>query len=249
MDQHIIQANLSAQYTKWKNTIRFSKEQAEQLSPPLLLHVTEDYCRAEIRVLLLGQETKGWEWNSKKRKCFPLYPHDWPFRDISSMQDFLSNEDSVEALCWSYREFNFAEYQPKSHRSPFWRAFREVQKWPSVGVMWGNVARVDYMDKSILQAPEDIQKALVEQQRSLFAAELRILDPHICIFFTGPNYDDVITDTLLKCKRLPCNDFPERQLAKLVHPLLPAVSIRTYHPSYLSRSKKWDYIEAIRKLL
>jgi hypothetical protein len=118
--------------------------------------------------------------------------------------------------------------------------------------MWGNVARADYSDdggNSILRAPEEIREALVEQQASLLEAELRILDPHVCLFFTGPYYDPVITGTLSHCEILPCSNFPIRHVAKLIHPKLPEVSIRTYHPNYLSRSKKWDYIEAIRKLV
>jgi len=255
MDQQITQAKLLRLYADWKSTIQFSREEAERLSPPLLLHVTEEYCRAETRILLLGQETCGWGWNRKLRINYPLYAHDWPFQDISSMQDFLSNEDAVEGLCWGYREFGFANNQPVTRRSPFWQAFREVQDWPSAGVMWANVARSDYSapsgedcSNSILQAPEELREALVEQQASLFAAELGILEPHICLFFTGPNYDPVITGTLSKCEILPCSDFPIRQLAKLAHPALPAVSIRTYHPNYLSRSKKWGYIEAMRNL-
>jgi len=247
MDQMIAQSELSLLYTKWKETLQFSKEQAETLSPPLLLHITEGYWHAEKRILVLGKETFGWEWTSELRTKYPAYPHDWRFQDIESMQDFLSNEDAVDGLCWGYQAFDFAKYQPDTYRSPFWQAFREVQTWSNAAVMWGNVVRCDYECGSILHASDELRKKLLEQQKSLFLEELAILEPHICLFFSGPDYDPLISGMLPKCEFLPCNDQEVGHLARLAHPVLPTASFRTYHPNYLRR-KKWDYIEALRNL-
>jgi hypothetical protein len=60
MDRHTAQIKLQALYADWRGTLRFTKEEADSLSPPLLLHLNEEYCRAERRILLLGQETRGW---------------------------------------------------------------------------------------------------------------------------------------------------------------------------------------------
>ena len=73
-------------------------------------------------------------------------------------------------------------------------------------------------------------------------------DPHICIFFTGPNYDSILAGTVRNCEFIACNGYSVRQLAKLAHSALPAESYRTYHPHSLNRQKLWDYIEAMRLL-
>jgi len=57
MDRAEIQAKLEAHYSDWKVGLRFSSDESKSLSPPLLLCVTEDYCKAKQRVLFFGQET------------------------------------------------------------------------------------------------------------------------------------------------------------------------------------------------
>jgi hypothetical protein len=148
MDQQETQTKLEGLYTAWKATLQFSAEEARSLSAPLLLKITEEYCRAEQRVLFIGQETLGWHFDGNLQATYPRYLHAWRFRDIHSCNDFLANPDSIEALCWGYQAFQFAAYQPASSRSPFWQAFREVSRWPGVGVMWGNVVRMDYSPTS-----------------------------------------------------------------------------------------------------
>jgi hypothetical protein len=235
--------------------LRFSNEESSSLSAPLLLNITEEYCRAERRVLLIGQETLGWHWNSDLQINYPRYPHAWKFGDIRSCTDFLANPDSIEALCWGYREFQFAAYQPGTSRSPFWQAFREVRKWPGAGVMWGNIVRMDYsppisegVSLAILKAPESLRDSVISQQANLVADELAILEPHICLFFSGPYYDGFIRSVWPACAFLACNEAPARQLAKVVDDALPAASFRTYHPKYLRQGDHWPYIETIRKL-
>src|SRR6185312_13451499 len=101
-------------YTGWKGTLRFSTEEGSNLSPPLLLNVTADYCQAERRVLFFGQETYGWDWDSNLQKNYPLYPNPWPFCDIRNCSDFLAYPESVKALCRGYKEFKFSVINRKT---------------------------------------------------------------------------------------------------------------------------------------
>ena len=52
-----IQKSLVEVYDAWKSGLQFSDQEAAHLSPPLLLSVTDEYCNAERRILLFGQET------------------------------------------------------------------------------------------------------------------------------------------------------------------------------------------------
>ena len=247
MDRAAAQAKLLKVYHNWKKDLKVSPENASEFSPPLLLGVTEEYCRAQTRVLIIGQETFGWDWTSELRTKYPNYKNDWPFADLNSMQDFITNDDAIEALCWGYEQFEFSKPQPIAYRSPFWQAFREVQQWSNVGVMWSNLVRSDYKGGSFLAAPEELREMFVERQSALLKSEIAILRPDVCLMFTGPYYDPILTATFSECNFGPLNDLPLRQIAKLNHPSLPDRTFRTYHPNYLSRSKHWNYIELMRQ--
>ena len=255
MDRQLTQTKLESLYADWKSTVQFSTDEARNLSAPLLLNVTEEYCQAERRVLFIGQETFGWSWNSDLQNAYPRYPNAWRFLDVNSFRDFLANPDSIEALCWGYQEFQFAAYQPLNRRGPFWQAFREVREWPGAGMMWGNISRMDYAPANqnqsfsiLTPAAQSLREAVVAQQARLVAAELAILKPHVCLFFTGPNYDDFIRSVWPRSEFLACNEQPPRELARVADAALPAASFRTYHPNFLRRDNRWFYIETMRKL-
>ncbi len=247
-----IQKNLVDVYDAWKSGLQFSDQEAAHLSPPLLLSVTDEYCNAERRILLFGQETFGWGWNSSLKAKYPDYPKNWEFSAMESMADFLQNPDSVENMCWAYQAFSFSKYQKDNYKSPFWKAFREVQAWPGAGVMWSNVSRCDYAGatsgNSIFHAPEDLREKLVISQKELLLKELIILKPHVCLFFSGPYYDPILTASFPNCRFSPLGTQPARQLAQIADVSLPLSSFRTYHPNYLNRNQvgKWEFIEVIR---
>lgn len=249
MNGEEMQEQLQAIYVDWKRSLRLGDDVAGQLSPPLLLSVPPAYINAERRILVFGQETNGWEWTGNLRDRYSMYQVDYPYRDVRTLQDFLDNDDSVEALCWGYREFDFARNQPVTRRSPFWQAFREIQGWRGAGLIWNNLSRCDYYGGPVVTAPADLQTRLSECQRELVAKELAILQPHLCLFVTGPNYDNFLSEVFPKCELTQLVEgVPIRQLARINHLYLPENSFRTYHPRYLSQSGRWDFLARIRQL-
>jgi len=60
MDSQRIQNDLESMYSTWKNKIELGEDHLRLLGAPFLTHVTEDYCNAENRVLVIGQETLFW---------------------------------------------------------------------------------------------------------------------------------------------------------------------------------------------
>jgi hypothetical protein len=253
MNRKNVQAELHSAYSEWRETLRLNLENGGDLSSPLLLSVTEDFCNAERRIMVFGQETFGWEWNSNLRKNYPNYPEEWPYEwNVQSMADFIHIKDSVEGLCWGYEQFKFGSFQPQTHSAPFWRAFRQVQSWAGAGVMWSNVAKSDYLDpkgitgRSILAASEELRENLVTQQRDIIIREIEILKPHACIFFSGPYYDPIISGTFPSCVFNQIKPHVIREISHLSDENLPEKSFRTYHPNYLSRSKQWGLIELIK---
>jgi hypothetical protein len=252
MDRVKIQTKLNTAYDTWKAELTARQANFAGFGPPLLLSVTEEYCQAETRIIVFGQETNGWEWDKNLRRDCPNYPLDWEFPALNSLNDFLSTPEGVEGLCWGYHEFAFAQRQPKTRRNLIWQAFREIQGLSGAGVMWNNLAKSEFFDpaisdkRSTLNAEKTKQAELYVSQRELFHNELAILDPHICLFLSGPNYDPVLEASFPGIKIKNCSDLPVREFAKLDHPALPKASFRTYHPIHLNRANKWGYIEQLK---
>jgi hypothetical protein len=153
MDRSAIQGRLIALYQNWKSGFEPNGLQAEDFSPPLLLNVTENYSDASTKVVIYGQQTMGWDWTHCLQKSFPKYPRNWPYKDVKTFADFLANDDAVEALICGYEQFAFAKYQPITHRSPFWRAFREIQTSLTEGILWSNLVRMDSKETQFSKLP------------------------------------------------------------------------------------------------
>ncbi len=87
-------------------------------------------------------------------------------------------------------------------------------------------------------------------QAGLLAGEIRLLKPQIVIFFTGPHYDDELIDAFPDATLLSLLPRRDAREAALVHSAaLPACSIRTYHPTYLQRSRRWMLLEEVAKAI
>jgi hypothetical protein len=245
-----MQTALVSNYRRWKASFDAKGLPVEDFSPPLLLQPTDHYCAAPLKIVVYGQETAGWDWTRDLQRTFPAYPKNWPFHDLRTFQDFLKNDDAIEGLLWGYEQFAFAKHQPPlNYRSPFWRAFREIQGWQDAGVMWANLIRMDYKGASIFNADVKMQQAMLRQQNKVLQEELEVLRPNACIFLTGPNYDDALKAAFPQLEFKRVDDTPERELARLVHSDLPANSYRTYHPKYLSQGRRWGYLEVMRRLV
>lgn len=73
----------------------------------------------------------------------------------------------------------------------------------------------------------------------LVVEELKIATPELCIFFTGPYYDNRLSRLLNGLTFETVAGWNPKQLCQLKHPDLPARSFRTYHPRFL----KLNYLE------
>lgn len=182
------------------------------ISNPHLISVPGEYTATRTRVMVIGQQTYG-----------------WGERGVSGQADALN------ALIQLYADFNLGE---KYTASPFWQATVSLNRFvnpdsPPRAFLWSNLIKVDQSKRRPSQKIEEGVCALALLQR-----EIAITKPNAVVFFTGPDYDSRIE-----------RSFPEltwesksRLLTRLIHPNLPTLFFRTYHPNYLRRSGHWNVI-------
>ncbi|MFD2719936.1 hypothetical protein ACFST9_14505 [Hymenobacter monticola] len=131
-----------------------------------------------------------------------------------------------------YEEFNLGDGY---YSSPFWNVTRKVER--ALGAVpyscaWTNLSKFD-VDGGRSYGE---QEQLIATVDDLLVAEVNILKPKVCLFFTGPDFDSRIQRIFAGITYQSVPDWPIREMALLKHPDLPAYTFRTYHPNYLRRS-------------
>ena len=190
---------------------------------PLLLYVDseEEYKKADIRLMIFGQETNGWYENE-----------DVTLDAVQKLYNGFFNEGD----CWKYG-------------GQFWNGVKRFKqllstKYPNkkVRLIWNNIVKVGkYTDKGF---PPDYIYEIERETFNVIPKEIEILKPNLVLFLTGPNYDGIIKDNFgsLVYNKLP--EFTVRQLAK-VELQKGSIAYRTYHPNYLWRNDIDKYFETI----
>jgi hypothetical protein len=186
------------------------------VSLPLLASVPPAYPSARLRVMIVGQQSDGWETGES--------PADGP--------------PAVEQVIRLYRDFNFGG---RVGGSPFWQAAREVTRKLNGGdeapaFLWSNLVKAD-VNRG--RPAEPIAMSL----RSLgwLRAEIEICRPHAVVFFTGPSYDDEIQAQFEGARFSGA----ARKLQFLELPGLDCRAARTYHPKYLRLRKLWEVLDDV----
>jgi hypothetical protein len=77
--------------------------------------------------------------------------------------------------------------------------------------------------------------------------EIKIVQPDVILFFSGPNYDDKIKIQFNETPQFVkvFDDIPIRELARVAHDDLPYNSYRAYHPAALQRQNKLNQVERL----
>jgi hypothetical protein len=190
----------------------------ESISKPLLASVPTAYEQSKVRVLIVGQETNGWGmWD------------DWP----------TSITDRVGWLRSEYRNFD----RGRKYNSTFFQAASRLQErvnpdCDAFGFMWLNLFMCDQKNSTPTEPAAETLRSM-----SMLRDEVGILRPDAVVFFTGPVYDYTIRHE----RYFPDVAFEptSKWWAKIHSKYLPQRSVRTYHPSYLRRKKRFDVFDEI----
>lgn len=237
---------LRALYEQHKTSIQGLQDlPSGKIEPLILMDVPQGWASAGQRVLIVGQETLGWDFQ-------PGDYYDWPYAPITRLEEFLAQPASVEAMMHGYRAFEFARYQPGNFNSPFWRAHRRVRQATGeeetgfdTQVLYTNLFKTAVDEKSIVKnGTWEEADSVWRISAGLLTREIEILKPDTVIFFTGPDYDRYLELEFAGLEWEAVGEHQQRRFSKLTHAALPAKTWRTYHPGYLSRGH-WHLLEEI----
>lgn len=214
-------------------------------SHPYLISASPRYWKSDYRVMVVGQETRGWYRHTVDDKHYHFTKENATVDQLLNLyEDGFHNP---EKLLWS-----------GTFKTGFNKLREELpQKFnchPSkIGYITNNVIKVGRHKGSGRPC-----SCVINWQQD--AGCLNLLREEICkyylpthiVFFSGPNYDYYLDLTFEDLKRTHVSDvFTKRQIAMVSSPDLESIKlVRTYHPGYLTRTGRFDeYIAAVAKSL
>lgn len=200
---------------------------------PLLLKVNEErYNKAELKVMVFGQETNGWE-----HQVCPIVT---PIEQSSEIIDATLN-----GFMDYYREF----LDGWGINSPFWHYLKKIQNTLSISlpnktieIVWNNIYKIGNKGKSKnkpVKSIRDFENAYF----NVIQDEVDILRPDIIIFFTGPNYEERVKKIFPIISSIPLVSSIRQEGISRFQLENGVSAYRTYHPNYLQLNKKARYIE------
>lgn len=206
------------------NEIIFDNNLSQKPTNPLIVSLDEMlYVESDIKVLIFGQETNDWEKNFN-----------------GNLEHSLDTYDSFynSGECYSYGGHFWNGYknflQSLSHR------FTKER----IAAVWNNVIKIGASGRDLNRPLPHIYDIEL-QYFNIIEDEIRILNPDIILFLSGPNYDNEIRNALpgIKFNKL-VDEFSEREISKLTFRTYKNM-YRTYHPNYLYRHGISQYFNAI----
>ena len=112
---------------------------------------------------------------------------------------------------------------------------------------WVNLREFSFETSSRKPLNEKAQN-IIDNEFDILEEEIKIVNPDIVLFLTGPNYDNYIVNQLKGVEFKTVENYHIRQFARVEHKSLPKNSFRIYHPVYLRRSGlENEYLEKLKK--
>jgi len=215
-DVGAIQDKLSSFYLDALSTLRLSEgfqaEQVGMLSAPFLLnvHAAKAYFDAPIRVMFIGQETKGW---------------------VCRLPEVLKDPTiHMPTLLARYEKGLLAD----PGHSHFLRTRRLLERALTEGIpgsiIWNNLFKMDvYRGKRKSRNARNHSVALTAFSAKLFRYELELLQPDVIIFGCSATHDAVVKSLFEAPKRQTVRVHVPKELWHFTYDRIHC--FRTLHPA------------------
>lgn len=190
---------------KYRWTSLDDKRKGSELSCPFCMGLTDKYIDSgnKIKVMIVGQEARGFGWWSKKLQG----KNDIWNESAEANEGWTSKGFQDWAVEFMNSQIGRSEKYGKENW-PFWDFFRSLSEFKDVELCWDNVDKVYYghggdQDKKGNDKKEKDQGTLTYKAEtvlskpftvdngeplSLLQREIKIADPDVIVFAVGPNY-------------------------------------------------------------
>jgi hypothetical protein len=218
---------------KWKDlTSEADKIKGIKPAHPLLIKVNDNYEKADIKVMIFGQETFGWNGDFPSKKGIDFLMNDYDCYLNNNTQDYFYKgrvKRKNKRTFWNRSNFKYFQEQLEKH-------FKDK----NVEFLWNNLSKIGKNGKG---KQTDEIKELENTYFNVLKKELEILKPDIIIFVTGPTRDRILTSKLNTTLEHCSPQYKTRQLAKVIFNDITnadnkeILAFRTYHPRYRAGRK------------
>ena len=194
----------------------------------MVLHlacVPYNYNKMKYKILIVGQENNGYGYETEPKKSM-LFTFDFQNGRYYDNAPFFSFPYS---FCASINDCDNEKYSKKSY------------------LAWVNLKEFSFETSSKKPLNEKAQN-IIDNEYNILEEEIKIINPDIVLFLTGPNYDYYIKAQLNGVEFKTVENYQIGQFARVEHKSLPKNSFRIYHPVYLRRrSLENNYLEKLKK--
>lgn len=162
--------------SNWDQLLQEASSLAVQAANPLLIKVNKSYIDADIKVMIVGQETDRWHSQLNKGELTVN-------KLMSGYLDYFNQltkdgKDRWKRAFWNRKNYRFFE--------------EEISKYYSdknVSFIWNNISKIGNDGRG---KPHPLIQSLERNYFNIFAREFEILKPDIVIFTTGASRDSYI---------------------------------------------------------
>lgn len=184
-----------------------------------------NYEKMKYKILIVGQENNGWDWEYKSAKASMLFSLD--FHDMRRWDNRFFN--FPYNFCQSINDCDNENYSKKSY------------------LAWVNLKEFSFDSDPKKPLPEKVQN-IIDNEFNILEEEIKIIAPDIVLFLTGPKYDCHIQKQLSGVEFKEVANYQIGHFARVEHKVLPKNSFRIYHPGYLRRKGlENEYLEKLKK--
>jgi hypothetical protein len=229
--------------TYWGSLLEKAKD--KKVANPLLIKIRKEYEKADIKIMICGQESYGWNGTiGDKHTDINFLMNDYEAYFYNNQKYFDTNKlydgDNYSRCCRLKRK-NVRAFWNRKNFKYFQKQLNIDNK--NVAFVWNNLSKIgnsiEYK-KGKGKATDEIQK-LEKEHFPVFQEELKILQPNIIIFRTS-NRNIPFSDSENITKENPV------QIVKLNN--FPNIfAIKTYHPRSAKKEIKEVVTEKIKNYI